>query len=66
MKLKLMLATCIICSISFGACDIFQKKKEDNTRRNLGLLLFLGSTNTTAECTGASGMVICIPKGIAE
>ncbi len=66
MKHKSILATAILVGLLVGSCSLFQKEEKDNKTRNLGLLLLLGSGSSSSECTGSSGMVICIPKGIAE
>lgn len=67
MKHKSILATAILVGLLLGSCSLFQKEEKDNKTRNLGLLLLLGSgSSSSSECTGSSGMVICIPKGIAE
>lgn len=66
MKHKSILAAAILVGLLVGSCSLFQKEEKDNKTRNLGLLLLLGSSSSSSECTGSSGMVICIPKGIAE
>jgi hypothetical protein len=50
-----------------GYCSYFSKEKEDNTLRNLGILSIISSRNSSStSCSGDSGMIICIPRGIAE
>ncbi len=66
MSRKLLFA--LLAIFLLGACSYFSKEKEDNTLRNLGILTILSSQNSSSasNCSGTSGMVICIPKGIAE
>ncbi|MDX1958206.1 MAG: hypothetical protein SFU98_06515 [Leptospiraceae bacterium] len=42
------------------------KKEDDNTIRNLLILGAISRTSSTANCSGQSKVVVCVPKGIAE
>ena len=67
-RLKILVTFGILLSISFLVnCDgITPKKKEDNTNRNILILGILNNSNTSSSSSCTSGMVICIPKGLAE
>lgn len=63
MKLKKILFTLILIFSTLYACH---KEKEDNTLRNLLLLGVARSQSSSSSSSCTSGMIVCIPKGIAE
>ncbi|HMV41331.1 MAG TPA: hypothetical protein PK079_10600 [Leptospiraceae bacterium] len=64
MNLKKTLIVLVLILSGLYAC---QKEKEDHSIRNLLLLGTIRNQSTTSSSSSCtSGMIVCIPKGIAE